>query len=221
MIQAVIGELTNLHGAMQSVYRAAHISAIASKPAEARSHLEVSKLASELSRVPLLATLDQESLRKLAEEVHLQVHLPGSVVMRQGDIGDKMFLLTEGCVSVMKMPEEELAIIRELGTRPESIDPILKDSTEVMLHRGPLFPCGATSFQPSEKNSCSVDRSQPCVVHGHICELLCVVELGACKGIECAWYSEGECHLQPLVPRHSAVLCCVGGGGTRHLSSLC
>jgi hypothetical protein len=116
---------------LQSVYSAAHISRIASKPPQSRSYLEVSKLASELTRVPLLATLDTQSLRKLAEEVQLEVHLPGSLIMRQGDFGDRMFLLTEGSVSVMKLPEEELTIIRNFGTWADSVEPLLKDSAQV------------------------------------------------------------------------------------------
>jgi hypothetical protein len=118
---------------MQSVYSASHISAIASKPPKSRSYLEVSKLAAELSRVHVLSALDVPALRQLAEQVRLQVHLPGSVLMRQGDVGDRMFLLTEGSVNVMKVPEEELSIIRTLGTWPDTVEPLLKDSPQVLF----------------------------------------------------------------------------------------
>lgn len=119
---------------MQSVYSASHISCIASKPPHTRSYLDISKLSGELSRIPLLASLDVASLRKLAEQVWLEVHLPGSIMMRQGDFGDRLYLLTEGCVNVMKMPKEELAVIRKLGGWPDSVEPDLKDSSQV-LHR--------------------------------------------------------------------------------------
>ena len=148
--------------ALQSVYRATHISAVASKPADARTPLEVSKLANELTRVPLLATLDDASLRKLAEEVRLQVHLPGSVIMRQGDPGDRMFLLTEGSVNVMKMPEEQLAVINNLGAWAACIEPVLKDSAQARPSRScdlkcpfPTSPVGGSKGRlPPEPWSC-------------------------------------------------------------------
>jgi hypothetical protein len=68
---------------VQSVYKAAHTAAIASKQSKYRSDLDVSKLATELVRVPLLATLDNAALRRLAQDAHSEVHLPGSVMMRQ------------------------------------------------------------------------------------------------------------------------------------------
>jgi hypothetical protein len=120
---------------MQSVYCASHISQIASKPPNSRSYVEVCKLAGELSEVPLLATLDEPGLRQLAEEVQLEVHLPGSVLMRQGEFGDRMFLLTEGSVNVMKLSEEELSHVRSLGKWPDTEKPLLKGSSQVCWFR--------------------------------------------------------------------------------------
>lgn len=130
--------VSNDGAVLQSVYSSAHISAIASIPPQERSYLDVSKLASELSRVPLLQKLDNSSLRKLATEVHLEVHLPGSVVMRQTDFGDRMFLLTEGSVHVMKIPDDEMAIVRNLGTWPDAVEPLLKDTVQVLFQ---TFSC--------------------------------------------------------------------------------
>eukprot|EP00892_Ulva_mutabilis_P003631 jgi/Ulvmu1/163/UM001_0167.1 len=109
-----------------SPYQAAHTAAIATKAPKHRTDLDISKLATELVRVPLLAGLDTAVLRKLAQEAHAEVHLPGSVLMRQGDHGDRMALLTRGTVRVLKIPEDEFVIAQSSGRWPAHVPPSLK-----------------------------------------------------------------------------------------------
>lgn len=116
---------------MQSLYKAAHTASLATVAPKHRSDLDISKLATELVRVPLLSDLDTVALRKLAQEAAAEVHLPGSVLMRQGDHGDRMLLLTQGAVRVLKIPDEEFVVVHSSGRWRAHVPPTLKPVAQV------------------------------------------------------------------------------------------
>lgn len=82
--------------------------------------------------MPLLAALDTAVLRKLAQEVHAEVHLPGSVLMRQGDHGDRMLLLTQGAVRVFKIPDDEFVVVHSSGRWHANVSTALKQAPQVL-----------------------------------------------------------------------------------------
>lgn len=125
---------------MQSLYKAAHTAAVAGKGPKYRTDLDISKLATELVRVPLLADLDTAALRKLAQEVHAEVHLPGSVLMRQGDHGERMLLLTQGAANIFKIPDDDFVVMHSSGRWPARVPPVLKPAPQVRI-RSPHVPC--------------------------------------------------------------------------------
>lgn len=82
--------------------------------------------------MPLLAALDTAVLRKLAQEAPAEVHLPGSVLMRQGDHGDRMLLLTQGTARVFKIPDDEFVVVHSSGRWPSHVPPALKQAAQVL-----------------------------------------------------------------------------------------
>lgn len=55
-----------------------------------------------LSRVPLLANLDQYELLKVADALRVDFYETGAVIIRQGDVGDRFYIILEGSVTVLK-----------------------------------------------------------------------------------------------------------------------
>ncbi len=56
--------------------------------------------ASRLRRVPLFADLPPEALAAIANRLELERFAPGDVIIRQGDLGDKLYLIDRGQVEV-------------------------------------------------------------------------------------------------------------------------
>jgi hypothetical protein len=83
--------------------------------------------------VPILETLDEKDLAAIAKEVGVQIHRPGSVLMRQGDRGDKMFLLTGGAVHVFRIPAQEFPVVQSLESWAPTVEPSLRPLHAVRL----------------------------------------------------------------------------------------
>ncbi|HLH26421.1 MAG TPA: ABC transporter transmembrane domain-containing protein [Chloroflexota bacterium] len=56
--------------------------------------------ASRLRRVPLFADLPPEALAAIASRLELERYAPGDTIIRQGDLGDKLYLVDRGQVEV-------------------------------------------------------------------------------------------------------------------------
>ncbi len=56
---------------------------------------------SRLQRIPLFAALDPELLAAFAKHLMLERHAAGEVIIKQGDIGDKLYLIVRGQVEVV------------------------------------------------------------------------------------------------------------------------
>ncbi len=56
---------------------------------------------SRLQRIPLFAALDPELLAAFAKHLMLERHVAGEIIIRQGDIGDKLYLIVRGQVEVV------------------------------------------------------------------------------------------------------------------------
>jgi hypothetical protein len=100
---------------VQGVFTAAHVAALAGKPPQCRSEVDLMKLRAQIARVPQLAALSDAGACRLAAEVHSEVHLPGSIFMRQGDKGGGMVLLLDGSAHVLTLSDEELAVKHRIG----------------------------------------------------------------------------------------------------------
>ena len=62
----------------------------------------------ELARVELLAGLPGQTLAQLAKRMERQEIVPGTVVIREGDLGDRFYVVFAGMLSVSQ---------RDLGSR--------------------------------------------------------------------------------------------------------
>lgn len=69
-----------------------------------------------LRNVPLLSELDAGERRRLAELAQTRLYAPNEIVVREGDTGDDMFVVTRGHLSVSKQPSDaERVPISRLG----------------------------------------------------------------------------------------------------------
>jgi phosphoserine phosphatase RsbU/P len=64
-----------------------------------------------LRRVPLFAAIPTEALAGLAEQVHFAAYPAGTILMHEGDYGDRFYVVLEG----------QIAIIKALGTADERL----------------------------------------------------------------------------------------------------
>src|SRR5262249_52101417 len=55
-----------------------------------------------LQKVSLFAGLTPSRLVEVAEQVHREVHPAGATIIRQGEVGDKFYLIKEGKVDVLR-----------------------------------------------------------------------------------------------------------------------
>ena len=56
-----------------------------------------------LRKVPIFADLSDEQIRKMSSIMRREEFGPGDVVIREGDMGDEMYILEEGTVDVSKV----------------------------------------------------------------------------------------------------------------------
>ncbi|HLH60416.1 MAG TPA: cyclic nucleotide-binding domain-containing protein [Ktedonobacteraceae bacterium] len=66
-----------------------------------------------LANVPLFSSLDRKELRELARSVQERTYSPGSVIIKQGDTGVGLYIITKGTVHITQVsnpdrPEEDL-----------------------------------------------------------------------------------------------------------------
>ncbi len=67
-----------------------------------------------LSRIPIFAPLSNEELEKLARGSMDRVFAPGEAIVRRGQEGNSMFVITRGSVEVQVMQGNELKVINTL-----------------------------------------------------------------------------------------------------------
>jgi ATP-binding cassette, subfamily B, bacterial len=83
-------------------------------------HLDGNQAAVEvdrLRRLPLLSSLDDPLLEDIAHRMVTEFHPAGTVVVRQGDVGDRFYLIVRGSVRVTRLgpdgEEREVAVLRD------------------------------------------------------------------------------------------------------------
>jgi signal-transduction protein with cAMP-binding, CBS, and nucleotidyltransferase domain len=69
-----------------------------------------------LQRIHLFYRLEEEHFDSVAEKAHEQVVLPGEVVIRQGEIGDKFFMIFSGSVNVTRRDQRSAEALGKLVT---------------------------------------------------------------------------------------------------------
>jgi CPA1 family monovalent cation:H+ antiporter len=100
------------------------------RAAETRPKLDLGLKRQELvERVPMFAALDPQKRAKLARRLRPRLAVPGEAIVRKGDRGDEMFIISSGAVEVRLAPQPvrlgsgaffgELAL---LDNRPRSTD---------------------------------------------------------------------------------------------------
>ncbi len=76
------------------------------------------ELVEELVQVPFFSDLAAKSLVKVIPALESQVHAPGSVIVRQGDVGDAFYIVRRGTVQVVLERKGKPDIsVAELGPR--------------------------------------------------------------------------------------------------------
>lgn len=68
-----------------------------------------------LRQVPLFAQLEPEDLQQLAEISTERMYEPEDVLVREGDLGDELFVIVEGAVRVGRQSEAGERVLRRLG----------------------------------------------------------------------------------------------------------
>ena len=66
----------------------------------------------ELSRVGLLATLPGETLARLGERMEREQHPPGATVIREGDPGDRFYVVLNGMLTVTQESRGPQGVLR-------------------------------------------------------------------------------------------------------------
>jgi ATP-binding cassette, subfamily B, bacterial len=66
----------------------------------------------ELQRVGLLAELPGETLMRLAQRMQREYVHPGDTVVREGDPGDRFYVILEGLFSVTQLERGERRLLR-------------------------------------------------------------------------------------------------------------
>lgn len=66
----------------------------------------------ELARVGLFASLPGETLRKLADRMRRDELSAGTVVLREGEVGDRFYVLLSGVAGVSQLSLGERRILR-------------------------------------------------------------------------------------------------------------
>ena len=73
-----------------------------------------------LRKVPVFAGLSDEQIRKMCSIMRREEFDPGDVVIREGDMGDEMYILEEGTVDVSKVVMLRVGR-RDFGQREKTI----------------------------------------------------------------------------------------------------
>ncbi len=109
---------------------------------------EVQGLVQMLSATPLFSGLDEKHLRRLASIGSEESHARGAAVFREGDQGDKFYLVLEGAIRISRqvagMGEEALAILRAgsafgemtlIDDSPRSADALVHEACRLFVVR--------------------------------------------------------------------------------------
>lgn len=128
---------------------------IESKPEEASTDELLNAAAEQLSRVSIFAPLSQEEIEKLAQSSSIRVFAPGETIVRRGQEGKSMFVITSGAVKVQIPENNYQRTINNLRTndffgemslltgQPRTANVIAEEETEVLQIRKaaikPLF----------------------------------------------------------------------------------
>jgi CRP-like cAMP-binding protein len=108
--------------------------------------------ASALRRVPMLALLPGPVLERLAREAELVAHEAGATIVREGDPGDRFYVIREGEVEILGRrfgPGDafgEIALLREVPRTATAT--AVTDVSLVALEREP-FVAAVTGHAPS------------------------------------------------------------------------
>jgi ATP-binding cassette subfamily B protein len=66
----------------------------------------------ELSRIGLLATLPGETLMRLAQRMQREYVHPGDAVVREGELGNRFYVILEGLFTVTQLDRGERRLLR-------------------------------------------------------------------------------------------------------------
>jgi CRP-like cAMP-binding protein len=108
----------------------------------------VAALAHMLGTTPLFSGLDEGHLLRLATIGHEESHGKGAHVFREGDVGDKFYLVIEGAIRISRqvpgLGEEALTILRAgsafgdmslIDDAPRSADALVHESARLFVVR--------------------------------------------------------------------------------------
>lgn len=114
-----------------------------------------------ISKIPLFADLNQEELEVLAEAFRIELYPPNTVVYRQGEAGDTMYVMADGRGLLLKAEtnsqEKKVGTVKRgvvVGTSSIFAEDE-RDVTFVIVRHSTLYALTRSGFQ----NACTLRRS--------------------------------------------------------------
>jgi CRP-like cAMP-binding protein len=99
----------------------------------------------QLRRIELFASLKQLALERIGAIAHEEIHAGGASIFQHGDVGDKLYLILEGKVRIVRqipgLGEEALAVLAPgqvfgemalLDEAPRSADAVCHDNCRLL-----------------------------------------------------------------------------------------
>ena len=80
-------------------------------PEEEAVLLEEEAAPQELPTIPLFSDLSKNAFIQLMEQMHMRQALPGEVIIREGDVDDSMFIISDGKVKITKTTDTGAEIV--------------------------------------------------------------------------------------------------------------
>ena len=114
------------------------------RPVEVSADDILNNAAEQLSRVSIFTPLSQEEIEKLAQASTSRIYAPGELIVRRGQEGNSMFVITRGAVKVQIPENNYQRTINNLRTndffgemslltgQPRTANVIAEDETEVL-----------------------------------------------------------------------------------------
>ena len=105
---------------------------------------EISTVEDLLKRIPFFKGMSPEQLSEIARQGSSEEMVADQVIFREGDLGDRLYLLLEGKIAVRREKNGETVTLAELGAGEvfgelALIDAEERSATVVALEKGRLF----------------------------------------------------------------------------------
>ena len=113
-----------------------------------------------LQNCPLFSGLSPSRLVEVAQQVRKEVHPPGATIIRQGEIGDKFYMIKEGAVEISMAEDVASKVVATLGSgqffgeialledQPRNATAVARERVELYALRKEDFLHARAAFEP-------------------------------------------------------------------------